>query len=107
LALSTTIESERFTIDNTPPQISGFNGVRSGKTITVKWRARDDKSTIQRAEYSVNGGDWIVVQPTTRLSDSPEHEYTLSVDLSGTEQTVAVRVMDELDNQAVDKVIVH
>ena len=106
-ALSTQIESERFTIDNTPPQISGLTGVRSGKTITVKWRARDEKSTIQQAEYSVNGADWVVVQPTTRLSDSPEHEYSLSIDLEGTEQTVAVRVTDELDNQAVDKVIVR
>jgi hypothetical protein len=73
----------------------------------VKWRARDEKSTIQRAEYSVNGGEWIVVQPTTRLSDSPEHEYTLTVDSTGTEQTVAVRVTDEFDNQSVDKVIVR
>jgi hypothetical protein len=106
-ALSTQIESERFTIDNTPPQITGLAGAKSANTVTVKWRARDEKSTIQRAEYSVNGGDWIVVQPTTRLSDSPEHQYTLSVDSTGSEQTVAVRVTDELDNQSVDKVIVR
>jgi hypothetical protein len=106
-ALSTQIESERFTIDNTPPQILGLTGARSGSTITVKWRARDEKSTIQRAEYSVNGGEWIAVQPTTRLSDSPEHEYTLNIDFEGAEQTVAVRVTDDLDNQAVDKVIVR
>jgi sugar lactone lactonase YvrE len=106
-ALSTQIESERFTIDNTPPKISGLSGVRSAGIVTVKWRARDEKSTIQRAEYSINGADWVVVQPTTRLSDSPEHEYALTVNLEGSEQTIAVRVTDELDNQAVDKVIVR
>jgi hypothetical protein len=106
-ALSTQLESERFTIDNTPPQITNLSGSRSGNTLSIGWKARDDKSTIQRAEYSANGGEWVVVQPTTRLSDSPEHEYMLTIETAGGEQTVAVRVSDEFDNQSVDKVIIR
>jgi hypothetical protein len=106
-ALSTQLESERFTIDNTPPHISDLSGSRSGNLLNVRWKARDEKSTIYRAEYSVNGGEWVVVQPTSRLSDSPEHEYVLTVESTGSEQTIAVRVADEFDNQSVDKVIVH
>jgi hypothetical protein len=106
-ALSTQLESERFTIDNTPPQIANLTGSRSGNTLNIRWKARDERSTIQRAEYSANGREWVVVQPTTRLSDSPEHEYTLMIEATGGEQTVAVRVSDEFDNQSVDKVIIR
>ena len=105
--MTTQLESERFTIDNTAPQITGLAGTRSGNKLAVKWRARDNRSLLSRAEYSLNGGDWIVVEPVTRLSDSPELEYAISFESSGPEPTVAVRVSDEFDNQTVDKVIVR
>jgi hypothetical protein len=62
---------------------------------------------LSKAEYSVNGGDWIVVEPTTRLTDSPEHDYrvTLATRPPG-EITVAVRVEDAYGNQAVAKTVV-
>ena len=76
-------------------------------SLSIRWRARDATSTIQKSEYSVNGAEWVLVQPTTRLSDAPEHEYTLSLDAAEGEQTIAVRVTDEYDNQTVDKVILR
>lgn len=105
--LTAQLESERFIIDNTPPQIMGLAGSRTGKQVRVRWKAKDARSTIQKAEYSLNGSDWVVVEPTTRLSDSPEHDYELSIEATGTEQTIAVRVTDEFANQAVDKVIIR
>ena len=53
----------------------------------------------------MNGGDWIVVEPTTRLTDSPEHDYRvqLSANRPAGEVTVAVRVEDAYGNQAVAK----
>ena len=48
------------------------DGSRSGSKITVRWHAQDERSVIDKAEYSINGGDWIVVQPTTRLSDASD-----------------------------------
>jgi hypothetical protein len=105
-ALTATIESERFIIDNTAPRITGLAGSRSGAKLTVRWRAHDDRSVIDKAEYSINGGDWIVVQPTTRLSDAPELQYELTIDAPGAgERTIAVRVTDEFDNQSVEKVV--
>jgi hypothetical protein len=106
-ALTTKLESDRFLIDNTAPQIAGLTGARTGKSLSIRWRARDATSTIQKSEYSVNGAEWVLVQPTTRLSDAPEHEYTLSLDAAEGEQTIAVRVTDEYDNQTVDKVILR
>jgi hypothetical protein len=47
------------------------------------------------------------IDPVSRLSDSPEEEYHLSIERSGSgEQVVAVRVSDEFENQAVDKIVV-
>ena len=55
----------------------------------------------------MNGGDWVLVDPVSRLSDSPQEEYHLLIDRpSAGEQVIAVRVSDEFDNQAVDKIVV-
>jgi hypothetical protein len=49
-----------------------------------------------------------MVEPTTKLSDSQEHDYVLTIDRpNNSETTIAVRVTDEYDNVAVDKVIVR
>jgi len=53
----------------------------------------------------VNGGDWIVVEPVTRLTDSPDEDYRVLIDRAG-ETTIAVRVADEYENQAVAKIVV-
>jgi hypothetical protein len=107
-ALSASLESEPFLIDNTPPQITGLAASPAGGRLEVRWQARDAHSVITRAEYSLNGGPWVVAEPTTKLSDSRRHDYTLLLErASAGEQTVAVRVTDEYDNQAVEKIVVR
>ncbi|MDQ6758635.1 MAG: hypothetical protein M3Z32_02070 [Acidobacteriota bacterium] len=108
-ALSAVLVGDPFLIDNTPPQIVDLAGTRGASGIEVRWKARDARSIIDRAEYSINGAEWILIQPTTKLSDAPEEEYRLSLPSgSGTpgEQTIAVRVTDAYDNQVVGKVLV-
>jgi len=107
-ALTASLASDPFLIDNTPPKISNLTGsAASGNKLDVRWTARDARSTIDHAEYSVNGGDWILIDPVSRLSDSSEEEYHLVIDRpSADEQVIAVRVSDEFDNQAVDKIVV-
>jgi hypothetical protein len=74
--------------------------------VDVVFHAKDPLSTLAKAEYSINGSDWMVVEPTTRLTDSMEHDYRVEVDRSAGENTVAVRVADENDNQSVAKIVV-
>jgi WD40 repeat protein len=107
-ALKASLESDPFLIDNTPPQISNLTGATaSGNKLEVHWTARDSRSTIDHAEYSINGGDWVLIDPVNHLSDSSEEEYRLVIDRpSPDEQVIAVRVSDEFDNQAVDKTVV-
>lgn len=104
-ALTSSAESEPFLIDNTAPEITGLSGTPAGSKLEVRFHARDAMSALGKAEYSINGGDWMVVEPTTRLTDSLEHDYRVQVDRAG-ETTVAVRVSDEYDNQSVAKIVV-
>jgi sugar lactone lactonase YvrE len=100
--LETTEESDPFTIDNSPPKITGLQ-----RTVTgVKWHAADELSTIRKAEYSLDGGDWTVVDPVTKLSDSEALDYNLTLkNLTTGEHTIAVRSEDDNDNMEVAKLV--
>jgi outer membrane protein assembly factor BamB len=105
LVLNGAQESDPFLIDNTPPEIACCN-VSGTSAITVQFRATDALSTLDKAEYSVNGGEWMRAEPTTRLSDSLEEDYRLTIAVRPPgEATVAVRVEDEYGNQAVAKTV--
>ncbi len=106
-ALPAELVSEPFEIDNTPPAITGLAAAPAGGKLEVRWKAADALSVIEKAEYSVNGGEWTVVEPTTRLSDSREHDYLLVLEQVPGERAIAVRVTDAADNQAVAKVVVR
>ena len=53
---------------------------RNGAKVQVKWHAADALNNVTKAEYSLDGGEWTMVAPVTRLSDSPELDYDLTVD---------------------------
>jgi hypothetical protein len=105
-ALAASLESDPFIIDNTPPRITGLTAARAGGKLEVRWRAADALNNIEKAEYSLDGGDWTVAAPLSKLSDSLELDYALSLDAAPGEHTVAVRVRDYYDNEAVEKAVV-
>jgi sugar lactone lactonase YvrE len=107
-ALSASLVSDPLLIDNTPPEVVDLKGSLASGKVNVSWTAKDTLSLIDKAEYSVNGGEWLVVEPVTRLSDASDLQYRLTLDRPGTgETTIAVRVTDEYDNQAVQKVVLR
>jgi hypothetical protein len=99
--LESSRDTDWFLIDNTPPVLT----LSPVAGTTVMFTAKDALSVLGKAEYSVNGGDWQVVEPTTRLTDSMEHEYRIVLPQAAGERTVAVRVQDEFENQATAKVV--
>ncbi len=105
--LTTRMESDPFTIDNAPPKITGLTASRSGGKLEVRWRAADALSNITKAEYSLDGGEWTVAAPVTKLSDSPELDYALSLNAGAGEHTIAVRAVDEFENLGVEKIVVR
>jgi hypothetical protein len=108
LALKTERESERFEVDNTPPVVENLVAVphvRRASASPSLWEAlgqftaRDAGSSIDRAQYSIDGGEWILVAPTSGISDAPEERYEFSFGgLSPGEHTVAVRAYDRFEN---------
>jgi hypothetical protein len=97
-ALSGSLESESFIIDNTPPVIV----VDSSTKREVKLTAKDALSWIDKAEYSLDGGDWIALLPDNLVTDSQELKYAIAAKEG---QMVSIRVYDENDNVAAKQVI--
>jgi hypothetical protein len=106
-ALSASLESDPFVIDNTPPQvIAGGVKEESGATL-IEFTAKDASSWINKTEYSVNGGDWTLLDPVTKVSDGKELHYQLRIPKSAAheQQMIAVRVFDENDNGTVQRFV--
>jgi outer membrane protein assembly factor BamB len=109
VALKTERESERFEVDNTPPTIENLRAGANGRLVdqgrgpkedvSVQFTARDATSSIERAQYSIDGGEWILLAPTIGISDAPEEHYHILLErLSAGEHTIAVRVYDKFEN---------
>jgi hypothetical protein len=105
-ALTARLVSEPFLIDNTPPHISNLTAARNGSKIQIRWHAADALNNVAKAEYSLDGCEWTVAAPVSKLSDSPELDYELTLDAGPGEHTIAVRVSDDYENQATDKAVV-
>jgi hypothetical protein len=68
-------ESQRFEIDSTPPQVVNLNAAFDSNALHVTFRAIDGFSSIKRAEYSIDAGEWQYVEPVGRLSDYRVENY--------------------------------
>ncbi|MGH9529288.1 MAG: hypothetical protein ACRD2S_05135, partial [Terriglobales bacterium] len=111
-------ESERFEIDTTPPGIEDLHGVVEGGKVHVTFRAADGFSPIQKAEYSVDAGDWQLVEPVGQISDSKTETYDFRTELqpgidagegntTSSEHVIVVRAYDRHDNAASAKIVVN
>lgn len=97
-ALTGSLETDPFTIDNTPPDIENLSRTADG---VVSFTAHDAMSWIDKAEYSVNGRDWILVQPVGKVTDSQILKYKFR---GPPGESIAIRVFDENDNIVVKQV---
>jgi hypothetical protein len=102
-------ESERFEVDNTPPAIEDLRvGPSTGKMSgghPVSFTARDSTSSIERAQYSLDGGEWILVAPSSGISDAPVEQYDFGLPaLSPGEHTIAARAYDRFENVGSAKI---
>jgi hypothetical protein len=100
-ALTGALESDSFTIDNTPPEITDLKATGTGKQ-QISFTARDALSWIDKAEYSLDGSEWTLLQPVNKVTDSQSLHYQFE---AGTGRTIAIRVFDEYDNATVKQVI--
>ena len=107
LALTAERDSERFEVDNTPPVVEHLEattaatkgGSQAPNSAVVKFTARDAASAIERAQYSLDGGEWLLLSPVGNVSDSPEQRYEFTLpNVAPGEHTIAVRAFDRFEN---------
>ena len=112
--------SARFEVDNTAPAIENLTAAFEDQQIHVHFRASDLFSTIKRAEYSLDGGDWQFVEPVDRLSDSRTEDYDFRVSVPqprppaplmannvANDHVIVVRAYDRFDNLATAKTVLR
>jgi len=108
VALTASVESDPFVIDNTPPRIDGLAAKKEGGKLVIRFHAEDALSDLDSAEFSINGGEWKPARPVTGITDSASLDYLVETDVpAGAEWAIAVRVSDENDNVAVSKIVVR
>jgi hypothetical protein len=117
-ALTASKESRRFEVDTTPPRIENLAASLEGGQIHVTFRAVDGFSTVKRAEYSVDAGEWKYVEPIGQLSDAKTANYDFKVapdkialndekNASASEHVVVVRVYDRYENMGAAKTLIR
>ena len=108
-ALSAEKESARFELDTTPPEIHDLKAARAGDRLRVEFRAVDSFSPISRAEYSLDAGEWHLIEPIGEISDSKSESYDFRLNLAPAERdqehVVVVRAYDRYDNMVSAKIV--
>jgi len=109
-ALTAERESERFEVDNTPPVVEDLRARpvpgQMNNHLSASFTARDASSSVDRAQYSLDGGEWILVAPSNGISDAPVEHYDFGIPAPSTgEHTLAVRVYDRFENVGTAKIV--
>ena len=97
-ALVGELESVNFDIDNTAPKIDVQPAARGGARTTIAFVVRDDQSSVQRVEYSLDASRWRVVYPKDGIPDSRREEFEVSLDQNEAGRGVIIRATDAMNN---------
>jgi outer membrane protein assembly factor BamB len=99
-ALTGALESSAFDIDNSPPVITISSVRREGTRLVLAFEARDENSTLQRADYSLDGDRWQTIYPRDGISDSRVEQFELVLEGEAAARGVILRATDALNNTA-------
>jgi hypothetical protein len=89
-------------LDQTAPTLEAT--LTSGR---LEIRCVDGVSPIRRIEYSINAGQWVVVDATDGIYDSREERATATLNLPAGESIVTVRAFDASLNVSLRKLLVR
>jgi sugar lactone lactonase YvrE len=113
-ALTASKESRRFEVDTTPPRIENLAAFFERGELHITFRAVDGFSSIKRAEFSVDAGEWKYVEPVGQLSDAKTESYDFKVrpetakdGTASLDHVVVVRVYDRYENMGAAKTLLH
>jgi hypothetical protein len=99
-ALTGAMESTSFEIDNAPPQVNITSVRRDGNRLTILFDVRDEHSSVQKADYSLDGDRWQTIYPKDGIADSRLEQFELVLEGEAAARGVIIRVADALNNVA-------
>jgi hypothetical protein len=97
-ALLGELESSSFEIDNSPPRIE-LQAARTSSR-SVLFTVRDEQSSVQRVEYSLDGSRWRTVYPKDGIADSRREEFEVVLEEGEAGRGVLIRATDAMNNVA-------
>jgi hypothetical protein len=97
-ALTGSLESTTFEIDNTPPTVTITNVRREGTRTVIAFDVRDEDSAVQKAEFSLDGDRWQAVYPRDGIADSKIEQFELVFEGDAAARGVIIRATDALNN---------
>ncbi len=108
LALKGDKITEPVDIDNTAPVVTVSQAPRmAGDKYIATFDATDAASFVNRAEYSVNGGEWKTLYSDDGISDSPRERYTVEIsNIDPGEYVITIRVFDVNGNAGNARAVV-
>jgi len=97
-ALTGSLESSTFEIDNTPPVITVGAVRRDTSRTVIAFEVRDGDSAVQKAEYSLDGDRWQTIYPRDGIADSRFEQFELAIEGDAAARGVIIRATDALNN---------
>lgn len=100
--LETSVVSQPFVVDHTPPRISDVRVEVDGDGLTVAGSAEDTASPVMFVDVSVDYGEWAPAFAADGMFDSRSESFRLTLEDTGPgEHVVAVRAVDRHGNPVV------
>lgn len=99
--------SQPVLIDQTPPRVTLSNQRKNGNAVEIDVEAVDDASSIRRAEFSLNGSTWRLMEPADGITDGRTERFTVRFIPVSAEVSVVVRVFDAAGNPGLARAVVR
>ncbi|MBI4893774.1 MAG: hypothetical protein HY821_24360 [Acidobacteria bacterium] len=99
--------SQPVLLDQTPPHITLQAPRREGNEWVVEFEALDEGSSVRRAEYSVNGAPWRLIDAADGIADSRRERFSLRLPAATAETSLVVRAFDSAGNPGAARVVLR
>ena len=93
------LESTSFDIDNSPPRVDLQTSATPSPRV-VGFVVRDESSSVQRVEYSLDASRWRTVYPKDGIADSRREEFEVTLEEAELGRSVIIRASDAMNNVA-------
>lgn len=97
-ALTGSMDSTTFEIDNLPPVVTVAAVRREGSRTVIAFDVRDADSAVQKVEYSLDGDRWQTIYPRDGIADSRIEQFELMLEGDTAARGVIIRATDSLNN---------